>query len=153
MEGLAMSADESHYFLQHLLREHEGLSEELGIVRRSLRRELLGEKADSARQKAIHRLGGLRNHLAAHFEEEECEGCLEEAVSRRPSLAGEVKQIVAEHRGLIGDLDQMVEKLHLGASPREIASVEAEFEAFAERLIDHELRERAAVQAGLNIAE
>lgn len=148
-----MNATGSHYFLQHLLREHEGLAAELGNVRRSLRRELLGKEADQARQKALLRLGGLRNHLAAHFAEEECEGCLEEAVSRRPSLAGEVKQIVAEHRGLMSDLDQMVEKLRVGATPREIATIETEFEAFAERLIDHERREQEAVQAGLNIAE
>lgn len=148
-----MNANASHYFLQHLLREHEGLTEELAIVRRSLRRELLGNEAEEARRKALLRLDELRNHLAAHFQEEECEGCLEEAVSRRPSLARDVKAIVAEHGGLLGNLDRIVDLLRKGASPREVASAEAEFETFAEQLIDHERREQEAVQAGLNVAE
>jgi hypothetical protein len=144
---------ESEYFLRHLRREYAALAEDLANVRRSLHRELLGEDGESARQKTIVRLGGLRNRLASHFEEEECEGCLGEAVSRRPSLAKEAMAIVAEHRGLIGDLDRMIEMQSKGDSASDDARIEAEFEAFAERLIDHERREQQAVQTGLNVAE
>lgn len=148
-----MNTHDSQYFLRHLLREHEALDEELAIVRRSLQRDLLGDAAASARKKALLRISGLRNRLASHFEEEECEGCLEEAVSRRPALAHEAMAIVAEHRGLVAELDRLIERLDEKASPREIASVEADFEAFAQRLVEHERREQQAVKSGLNIEE
>jgi hypothetical protein len=148
-----MNEHESQYVLRHLRREHEAMSEELANVRLSLRRELLGEEAQSGRQKTIRLILDLRSRLASHLSEEECDGCLEEAVSRLPSLAHEAMAIVAQQRGLIEDLDRIVGILRAESSPREIASVEVEFEAFAERLADHEKREQLAVQAGLNVAE
>lgn len=142
--------NESEYFLRHLRREHDAIDEEFSSSRQSLQQRAMDE---SMHHTAIERLSGLRERLFSHFQEEECEGCLEEAVSRRPGLAREAMAIIAEHRGLIADLDRVIGRLRDASPPIDIAGVEADFEEFAIRFAEHEQREQQAVQSGLNVAE
>jgi hypothetical protein len=59
-------------------------------------------------EQLTRRLVQLRQELQSHFAEEEMGGCLEEAVSRRPSLSEISKRIVSEHAILDGMLEHLV---------------------------------------------
>jgi hypothetical protein len=53
-------------------------------------------------------LSEVREELAHHFAQEEGGGCLEEAVSRCPSLSDEVRRIEAEHPWLLESIDRLI---------------------------------------------
>ncbi len=86
-------------------------------------------------------LKDLRGHLAAHFEHEEGAGGMHDAVSDpNPHLEGLVKEILAEHREFLNDLDGILE----GA--REVIDVTTpnillDVANLTRRLHDHEIRE------------
>jgi chromosome segregation ATPase len=101
-------------------------------------------------------LRALRLRIQEHFQEEESDGCLEEAVSRCPSLAAEFAQLMQEHKRLLQALDALIRDCDEPQCTRDaqrLAECRASFEGFLTLLQDHEARESALLCRGLNLAE
>lgn len=108
--------------------------------------------APSGTARDVHeRLVTLRDHLQRHFAQEESGGHLEESLSRVPRLNGAVRAVLAEHPGLLAEVDALILGLPRPDIPQ--ASWEQahrDFEAFARHLLAHERNENAIVQEGYN---
>lgn len=99
-------------------------------------------------------LKAIRDALAAHFHAEETGGCLEEAVSRCPSLAPQAAQVLQEHRSLLEDLNrliQRVETMHQPTAPAAHA-LSDELHAVLRRLYRHEQLENRIVQQAFGLS-
>lgn len=97
------------------------------------------------------RLRGLRDHMASHFVQEEQGGYLEESIARIPRLSAAVKAVMAEHPGLLAEIDSLLECLAVRDIHGESWSAAGRrFAAFADHLIAHERNENAMVQQGYN---
>ena len=142
--------------LGHLLAEHRELFNLLQNVRSTLAEP--GEPTAERQQAVTASIEFLRNHLHDHFEQEEGEGFLEEAVTRVPRLSSSAVSIIGEHQTLLAQLDRIIAMLKpkpTGADedPTPAASwlqIDREFEAFAEHMQAHERRELILVQEGYN---
>jgi hemerythrin len=132
--------DRCQGYMRHMDQEHARLNKEL----RRLQSEV---QSGASRAAILTDLETMRRDLAAHFCEEEGEGCLEEAVSRCPSLAHEVRAIEAEHRQLLEQLDGIIARQRL---PDGISA--ADLESFAAAIDRHEAAEDHVVQHGFNVA-
>jgi hypothetical protein len=140
-----------HPYVQHLRIEHRRLNEAL--------RRISGMFAESAKQTAIpsqllvDTLVELRSELAHHFAEEESGGCLEEAVSRCPSLSPHAKEIEEQHPILLEALDCIIQQAQI-TSPRSATtiSMQREFEKFVDILRQHESAEDRILQFGFGVA-
>jgi hypothetical protein len=94
----------------------------------------------------------LRAELAHHFAEEECGGCLEEAVSRCPSLGPEAARLEGEHADLLRQLDHLLLQLRrLQPTEQPTGQMEGEFRRFAKQLEAHESAENRILQEGFGI--
>ena len=111
---------------------------------------------DTARVRgAIDTLGQLRAHLREHFSQEEAGGFLEESVTRMPRLSQAMAAVLAEHPGLLAELDRLIEVLEradidAGSALPEWERADHAFAAFAQHLLAHERNENAVVQEGYN---
>jgi hypothetical protein len=84
----------------------------------------------------------LRSELSQHFENEEAGGCLEEAISRHPSLGPDANRLEHEHPLLLRQLDALISKLKGMAKPlQDLQIARGDFDEFAKRLRDHESAE------------
>ncbi len=144
--------------LEHVLKEHRDLHARIVAVREPLR-AASGRPPTAAECKRLKdRLADLRDHLGDHFRREEEGGFLEESQTRLPRLSGEVRSLLAEHSGLLAELDalavrfaNLIERLPLGDSAAEDWRGLAEaFESFSLHLVDHERHENMIVQQGYN---
>jgi hypothetical protein len=126
----------------HLLAQHRELHERLTAAR----------AAFAAGRGEAHRvLCGLREHLAAHFLQEERGGFLEESIARMPRLAAAAGRVVCEHPLLLAKLDGLIERLAVADIPAmSWACVGRDFEEFCGHLLAHERNENAVVQEGYN---
>jgi hypothetical protein len=132
----------------HLLAQHRELHDLLVDARGAFEAPL--EAADAV-PAARRRLGSLRDHLARHFAQEEEGGFLEESLARMPRLAAAAREVLADHPGLLSDLDGLLGRL-VARDIDGVAWQQAghDFEAFASRLLAHERNENAVVQEGYN---
>jgi hypothetical protein len=131
----------------HLLVQHRELHDLL-VEARGAFEQPTGEVA---RAEAAGRLGGLRQHLARHFEQEERGGFMEESLTRMPRLAAAVREVMGEHPALLADLDRLLKRLAARDSGEEAwRQAGRDFEAFASRLLAHERNENAVIQEGYN---
>ena len=136
--------DEFRAYAVHLASEHRRLSELLRRVEQQCEQWPHPELAESLNQ--------LRAKLAAHFEEEECGGCLEEAVVHVPTLSTEAGRILNEHPSLLADLDRLIEQIGVtDRSNRSLDNVEQDFSQFAKRLRAHEAAENRILQQSFGI--
>jgi len=132
----------------HVLAQHRELHELLVEARAAFTGTAGGPTAAATAQR---RLAVLREYLARHFAQEEAGGFLEESLARMPRLSRAVRDVLAEHPGLLAEIDGLLERL----TARDIG-MEAwrqagrDFEAFASRLLAHERNENAVVQEGYN---
>ena len=129
-------------YATHLREEHHRLGDRLRRVEGQW--ASLPEQPDAAAAAAqlLEGVKELRAELAHHFEEEESGGCLEEAVTRRPSLSHEATRLEHEHAELLAQLDRLIETL--GGPQHSLASLqarEAEFRGLAKQLRAHEAAE------------
>lgn len=126
----------------HLLAQHRELHDHVMAAR----------AAFAAGRAAAHAaLGGLRDHLAAHFLQEERGGFLEESIARMPRLAAAAGRVVSEHPRLLAELDGLIERLAVADIPvSSWAAVGHDFAGFCDRLLAHERDENAVVQEGYN---
>lgn len=130
----------------HLLAQHRELHDLLVESRAAF-----AGFAEGATATARQRLNELRDHLARHFSQEEQGGYLEESLARMPRLSRAVRDVLAEHPALLGELDGLLERL----AARDIGSeawrqAGCDFEAFASHLLAHERNENAVLQEGYN---
>lgn len=133
-----------HAYVEHLQHEHSRLNHlllEIGHEVGALSQA--GQPASSIAHLGP-RLADLRQQLKAHYAEEESGGCLEEAVTRCPSLSGETKAIVAEHPVLDRMLEQLVAQTRKPAVST--ADVQRDYRTFAEKLHAHEAAENRLLQ-------
>ena len=128
--------------LGHILAQHRELHEQIVAAR-----EAFAAGPAAAREA----LRGMREHLAAHFLQEEQGGFLEESITRLPRLAAAAAAAVREHPGLLAEVDGLIERLavpDISASSWDRAG--RDFEEFCGHLLAHERNENAVVQEGYN---
>ncbi|MFM7136977.1 MAG: hemerythrin domain-containing protein [Planctomycetota bacterium] len=131
----------------HLLAQHRELHDLLVEARAAFEQP----SGAVARADAAARLGSLRQHLARHFSQEEQGGYMEESLTRMPRLSQAVRNVLAEHPALLGELDRLLERLAARDSGEEgWRQAGRAFEAFASHLLAHERNENAVVQEGYN---
>jgi outer membrane protein TolC len=134
-------------YLRHMEGQHRRLNDQLRRIRELLEAGTsAGTEPRQARLNAQRELEALREELLHHFHEEDDGGCLEEAVSHCPTLAHEVRIIEAQHRDLLGQLDQMIVRQRAGESTRD------DFQRFMQSIDQHEALEDHVVQHGFNVA-
>jgi hypothetical protein len=90
------------------------------------------------------RIDDLRRQLQTHFVEEETGGCLEEAVTRCPSLGAETKAILEEHPQLDGMLGHLVAQT--GDPAAGALQVQQNWQAFSKMFHAHEAAETRLLQ-------
>lgn len=144
--------------LEHLLREHRDLYGRIVAIRERL--AVVNGRPPTAAdcERLTECLAHLREHLHDHFEKEEEGGFLEESQTRLPRLSGEVRAVLAEHPGLLAELDALTTRItDLLESPLPGDSageawrgIHDAFDVFSSHLLDHERHENIVVQQGYN---
>ena len=136
----------SQSYLGHLRAEHNRLE----LLSRNIRDRFMGSRDDSwnrvDRPEIAARLGALQDELAKHIDRENAGGCLEEAVSRLPSLSPSAQKINQENDELKERLQQVMRIVDHGSR----ADAKSAFLAFATDLQRHERFEEKVVAQGLN---
>ncbi|MFM8633407.1 MAG: hemerythrin domain-containing protein [Planctomycetia bacterium] len=141
--------------LGHVLSEHQDLFRRIMAVRHALAAEPPSGDDRLAPLASLpsleHCLRSLRDHLEAHFRQEETGGFLEEAVTRMPRLGPSVAAVIAQHPALLAELDALIASLRSSADSTLAWQQAAHaFETFAANLMAHERSENAVVQEGYN---
>jgi hypothetical protein len=93
------------------------------------------------------RLSALKDELAKHIEQESRGGCVDEAVSRMPSLSSFAQKIFHENDELRERLRNVMRLVDEGSR----VEAESAFRSFAVDLRLHERHEEKLVEKGLNI--
>ena len=135
--------------LGHLLAEHR----ELFMRMQAVRTALGSQQPPTARRFADLRAGldELREHLRAHFEQEERGGFMEESIARMPRLGPAAAAIMRQHPALLAELDALIERFSGGDISAEAwARAGRDFEHFTATMTAHERSENAVVQEGYN---
>ena len=137
-------ADDCHAYVERLQHEHSQIHQLLLEIGHEVAAMDHPSQGTDPFGHLAQRLSGLRQQLQAHFAEEEAGGCLEEAVTRCPSLSEESQAIVAEHP----QLDRMLEQLVEQTRNREVtpADVQRDYRALAAKLHAHEAAENRLLQ-------
>ena len=135
--------------LGHVLAEHR----ELFTRMQTLKSVFGGPRPTTADRAAETRatLTDLREHLRAHFAQEEQGGFMEESIARMPRLALAAAAIMRQHPALLAELDALIERLSGGDISMEAwARAGRDFEHFSATMSAHERSENAVVQEGYN---
>jgi hypothetical protein len=135
-------------YLNHLQAEHHRLNSAVLKTRHQLAAFWKSGKAGAARDALIDQLENLLTQLQGHFrEEEEEEGCLEEAVARCRSVRPNVRTLMDEHPQLMQPLKELI----VGMKSRTIDRKKCQqlFESFAAKLKEHERIENSLLQFAL----
>jgi len=92
------------------------------------------------------RLGALRDQLAAHFDEEERNGYLAEALAAAPRFSTRADQLCQEHKNFLAELDRLRRCLRAD-EPESWKEARSDFEQLVANIRKHEGSENAIVQA------
>lgn len=141
--------EEVYAFATHMRAEHRRLHECVEQIEQQWREQKAGP-ADFAPRLASS-LESLGGELARHFEEEENGGCLEEAVSRQPSLSQETRRLEHEHGEMLGLVRGLVGRLRTLPRGDSIERIETDYHHFVETLQDHEAAEDRILAEGLGV--
>jgi len=94
-------------------------------------------------------LGRLHDELELHFTEEDEGGCLDEAVSRCPWLAPEVKRIEAEHPEILAEVNRLIDEAnHLQPTVQHQVAMQQSFDRLYQRIRTHEKAENQLFAQG-----
>jgi hypothetical protein len=138
--------DEFRAYAVHLASEHRRLSEHLRRIDQQFKRSSPSDLTES--------LSRLRADLAAHFKEEECGGCLEEAVVHDPNLAADAGRVSNEHPRLLADLDRLIDQIGASDTSKPLLDeIKQEYGQFAQSLREHEAAENRILQESFGIDE
>ncbi len=141
---------ECRCYVDHLIAEHRRLHKLLRQMRAAIAGSI-GPDEHPSFAEVGRILARLRQELAQHFAEEEGGGCMDEAVSRCPRLAPEVKRIEAEHAEILTDIDRLKDEAALPPTPANQMAVQREFDRLYERLQAHERAENAILAQGFGM--
>jgi hypothetical protein len=146
---MAMTDRSDPIILGHVLAEHRELFTRMQGLKTAFNTP---QPASATRTDDVRAaLADLREHLRAHFEQEESGGFLEESIARMPRLAPAATAIMQQHPGLLAQLDALIETLAGGdISPETWARAGRDFEHFSITMQAHERSENAVVQEGYN---
>ena len=138
-------------YVNHLIAEHRRLHSLLRHLRLEMTHSLGPDEQPSFAgvQRVLTR---LRQELQHHFSQEDDEGCLGEAVSRCPRLAGEAKRIEAEHPQILAELDRLISRSQTlpPTYPNHVA-LQREFDRLCEQLRKHELAENTLLAQAFGV--
>jgi len=138
-------------YVNHLISEHRRLHTVLRQMRAAITQSL-GSAEQPSFAEVTQILDRLRQELEHHFAQEEGGGCLDEAVSRCPRLAGEAKRIEAEHPMLLADVSRLSEEAKtLPPSPENQTVIQDEFDKLCQRLRTHEKAENVLLAQGFGM--
>lgn len=126
-------------YAEHLHHEHSRLNRLLLEIGHEVK-QLGRPDAEQGLQRRLEtRITDLCDQLKTHFAEEEAGGCLEEAVTRCPSLSSDTKTIFEEHHLLDQLLCRLLSQVSdPGAKP---ADIQSSWQAFATKIRAHEAAE------------
>jgi hemerythrin len=138
--------DECKTYVDYMLAEHRRLHRLLLQARKTI--AAYAGDSDWA-QSVVNVLRELRATLECHFADEEGGGCLDQAVSFRPALAGAMKQIEAEHPRLLAQVDRLVAQAKDGRdTPADHVSLTTAFDELCRGLHTHEAAENEILRQG-----
>lgn len=148
-----MNVPSDEGFVQHLRAEHRRMHR---LMRQTLAALPQWEDANGGNwlPAMLRGLKAIRDALNAHFRDEEAGGCLEEAVSRCPSLAPQAAQVLREHRNLLDDLGQLIQRVETMREPTASAAhaLGDDLNALLRRLSQHEQLENRIVQQAFGVS-
>ena len=135
-----------HEFVEAMKSEHR----ELGSALANVRAEVASE---SRKKKTLEDLvTQLRELIEAHFAHEEFGGYLKEALDKAPRFTVQAAALQDQHEDLLEDIEKLRILVHSGVeSPVWWSRVEADFRAFAARLLNHEHAENRIVQEAFTV--
>jgi hypothetical protein len=136
-------------FVEHLHHEHSRIKQLLLEIGREAA-DLAHFPEPSRIARLAERLADLRKQLKSHYAEEESGGCMEEAVTRCPSLASDAKAILEEHLVLDRMLEQLVAET--GQPTAVAADIRQNWQTFAKKLEDHDVAETRLLQMAFGSA-
>ncbi|MEZ6059891.1 MAG: hemerythrin domain-containing protein [Planctomycetaceae bacterium] len=135
--------------LSQFVQEHEHLASRIGELRTwigevsELGIPRFGEMGD--------RLRPLHHELRSHFEHEEKQGYLSDALTVAPDLANSTQGLVLEHSQLLKQLDVLVDRLHQSEPPFDSwQQACAELDTVLDLLNQHETQELSILAAAVN---
>src|SRR6188474_603770 len=99
--------NECRCYVEHLIAEHRRLHRMLRLARAAIVASG-GPDRDAPGADIVRVLRQVREELDHHFAQEEAGGCLDEAVSRCPSLSAEAHRIETEHPQLLEGVDRLI---------------------------------------------
>ncbi len=138
--------DRGDCYLRHLQAEHrrwEGMSKAVAGCFRGADEVTW---ARSVKPLVTSQLVALRAELSKHLRDETQGGCVDEALSRLPSLSADAKRIIRQNQALRQQLLRVMQLVEYG-SRRE---AEHSFRDFAEALQQHERQEERLVAQGFS---
>ncbi len=145
--------DQNHTqpMLGTIRREHR----ELNRMLRGITQQLAQTPGQRVLHDAHHQLGdrlhALRSHLQRHFSQEDCGGCIDEAVARAPRLAAEASTLEHQHPELLLSLDTVIAEFeHRPTSVANWQFVADQFAQFSRKLLAHEATENRILSQGFN---
>ena len=145
-------AEECRPYLEHLHDEHRHIQQLVQVIQSEFFQGDPCRVGHDVRARLPERLSELADVLQHHFAEEEAGGCIEEAVSRLPSLSTQARELEHEHTVLLSSLTQLVDRVRsTGLRDSSIQAVHAEFSSFARDLLAHEAAENRLLQQGFNV--
>jgi len=141
---------ENNPFFERALCEHRELNRSVHELEQCFALAPLEVTPQTCREAATQ-LQRLRDHLAAHFAQEEDGGYLEEALSRVPRLGPQAADLERQHAPLLARLNSLVQR---ACETREVierwSQLAADFRGFVRSLLEHEVAENRIVQAACN---
>jgi len=140
--------DDCRTYVEHLRVEHSHIDHWLEELQQLLVAAPYGHEKHLAGE-LLAKLLQLKEQLVHHFREEEEGGCLEEAQSRSPCLSEDVRELQAQHHGLLQTLDGLIAQAQsLFAQPNDFENLRASFGNFLRQLHTHESEENRILLFG-----
>lgn len=141
---------EDNPFFERAWHEHRELNRSIHELEQCFALAPLEATPQSCREAAAQ-LQRLRDHLAAHFAQEEEGGYLEEALSRVPRFGPQAAVLERQHAPLLARLDALVQRVCQTQQAIEgWPQLAADFRGFVQSLLEHEIAENRIVQAACN---
>lgn len=143
--------DQCLCYVNHIVAQHRRLHFMLRQMRHAIVESVQPDETPSFAA-IVRILTQLREELERHFAEEEAGGCLDEAVSRCPSLSAEAKQIEAEHQEILAQIDRLTEQAGtLPPTPQNQFAIQQAFDQLYRRLQKHEAAENRLLAQGFGV--
>jgi hypothetical protein len=146
--------DDYRCYVDHLIAEHRRLHRMVRLARAAIVGKY-GPDQDATSADIVRVLRQMKDELTHHFTEEEEGGCLDEAVSRCPSLSTDARRLEAEHPQILEHVDRLIaQALDSGQSVEKQVMLQREFDELCQQLHAHEAAEnillRKAFGANIN---